>query len=340
MDRHPADTPMTPNTPMSQRLARSYAGRVSAGELVTKDVERVAACIAAGGLAVVPTETVYGLAADAEQPAAVDRLFAVKGRPTTHPLIVHIGDGGALDRWVDHVPPHAAVLAETCWPGPLTLLLGRSPRVSDAVTGGRQTVGIRVPAHPLTLDVLARTGVGLAAPSANRYGAVSPTTVAHVLDELGDILDPATDVVLDGGPSPVGVESTIVDCTVDPPQILRPGGIPTETIVELLGTPVGAASGPSRAAGMVTSHYAPRARVHLVDRPDDARAVADRLSASGIAVRVLDGTGDLVGYARTLYAELRDADADGCTDIIAVLPPSIGLGHAIRDRLQKAAAHR
>jgi L-threonylcarbamoyladenylate synthase len=321
-------------------VACSYAFLVRDAGLVTKDVERVAACIVAGGLAVVPTETVYGLGADAEQPAAVARVFEVKGRPATHPLIVHLGAADDLGRWVAEVPPNAAILAETCWPGPLTLLLRRSSRVPDAVTGGRDTVGIRVPAHPATIDVLARTGGGLAAPSANRYGAVSPTTVAHVLDELGAVLEPATDVILDGGPSPVGVESTIVDCTVDPPQILRPGGIPTETVAELLGTPVAATSGPSRAAGMVTSHYAPRARVHLVDRPVEAKAAAERFGAAGIDVRVVDGTGDLVRYARNLYTDLRAADADGCSHIIAVLPPPIGLGHAIRDRLQKAAAHR
>jgi L-threonylcarbamoyladenylate synthase len=322
------------------RAARSYALLVGEDLLVTKDTERVAACVQAGGLAVVPTETVYGLGADADQPAAVARLFEVKGRPASHPLIVHLGSAEDLDRWVASVPPSAATLAETCWPGPLTLLLPRSRRVLDVVTGGRDTVGLRVPAHPATLDVLTRTGGGLAAPSANRYGAVSPTTVRHVLDELGEALDPATDVILDGGPSPVGVESTIVDCSVDPPQILRPGGIPTETVAELLGAPLAAASGPSRAAGMVASHYAPRARVHLVDRPVDATAAVERFGAAGIDVRVIDGTSDLVRYARTLYAELRDADADGCTDIIAVLPPPIGLGHAIRDRLQKASAHR
>ena len=307
---------------------------------MTKDIERVVACITAGGLAVVPTETVYGVGADAEQPAAVERVFAVKGRPADHPLIVHIGAVDDLGRWVAGIPPHAEVLAETCWPGPLTMLLRRSSRVPDAVTGGRDTVGIRIPAHPAALDVLARTGGGLAAPSANRYGAVSPTTVEHVLDELGAVLDPATDVILDGGPSPVGVESTIIDCTVDPPQILRPGGIPTETVAELLGQPLAAAAGPSRASGMMASHYAPRARVHLVDRPADATSAATRFGTAGIDVRVIDGTGDLVGYARDLYADLREADADGCTDIIAVLPPPIGLGHAIRDRLQKAAAKR
>jgi L-threonylcarbamoyladenylate synthase len=319
-------------------VERSYPDTVRDSELVTKDVERVVACINAGGLAVVPTETVYGLGADAEQPIAVGRLFAIKGRPPTHPLIVHIGTVDDLDRWVAGVPDHAAVLAETCWPGPLTLLLPRSSRVPDAVTGGRDTVGVRVPAHPATLEVLARTGGGLAAPSANRYGAVSPTTVRHVLDELGALLVPETDVILDGGPSPVGVESTIVDCTADPPQILRPGGIPTEIVAELLGTTLAAATGPARAAGMMASHYAPRARVHLVDRPADAKVAAARFGAAGIEVRVVDGTGDLVRYARDLYAELREADTDGCTDIIAVMPPPVGLGHAIRDRLQKAAA--
>lgn len=309
-------------------------------ELVTTDTERVAACIKSGGLAVVPTETVYGLAADAEQPAAVARIFDVKGRPTGHPLIVHIGASESLGDWVTSIPRHAAVLADSCWPGPLTVLLERSKRVPDAVTGGLGTVGIRVPAHPATLDVLAKTGSGLAAPSANRHGLVSATSVAHVIDDFGDLLDPDRDVILDGGPSPLGVESTIVDCTVDPPQVLRPGAIPTETIAELIGEAIAAASGPSRAAGMVTSHYAPRARVHLVERSADAVAAANRFRAAGIDVRVIDHTRDLVRYARNLYAELRDADTAGASDIVAVLPSPIGLGHAIRDRLQKAAARR
>jgi L-threonylcarbamoyladenylate synthase len=312
---------------------------MAADELVTRDTERVAACLKGGGLAALPTETVYGLGADAEQPAAVARLFDIKGRPRRHPLIVHIGSVAALGDWAASIPPPAAVLAATCWPGPLTLLLPRSRRVGDSVTGGRDTVGIRVPAHPATLDVLAKTGGGVAAPSANRFGQVSPTSAAHVLDDLGELLDPNRDVILDGGPSPVGVESTIVDCTVNPPQLLRPGGIPTETIAELLDTPLASASGPSRAAGMLPSHYAPRARVHLVDSTTDAVAAADRFRAAGIAARIIDGTGDLVRYARSLYAQLRDADADGITDVIAVLPASIGLGHAIRDRLIKAAAH-
>ena len=306
--------------------------------LVTSDPERAARCLRAGGLAVLPTETVYGLAADAEQPDAVARIFDIKGRPADHPLIVHIGTVDALAGWVADVPAVATTLAEACWPGPLTLLLRRSARVADAVTGGRDTVGVRVPAHPLTSAVLTLTGGGLAAPSANRYGRVSPTTVEHVLDDLGELLDSQRDVILDGGASTVGVESTIVDCTTIPPQILRPGGIPSEDVAALLEMPLAPATGPSRAAGMVTSHYAPLATVHLVDRSADALAAADRFRAAGLAVGVIDGTGDLVGYARTLYRDLRNADQDGCTDIIAVLPPASGLGHAIRDRLEKAAA--
>ena len=325
-----------------------YAGAVQRADphadpsrqLVTRDPLRAAECLEAGGLAVVPTETVYGLAADAEQPEAVRRVFDVKGRPTDHPLIVHIATAEALGDWVAEIPAAAATLAAACWPGPLTLLLPRSKRVPDIVTGGRDTVGIRVPAHSLTQQLLKASGGGIAAPSANRYGKVSPTTVRHVLDDLGALLDPERDVVLDGGPSPIGIESTIVDCTAFPPQILRPGGIPTENIAALLDTPIAPASGPSRAAGMIASHYAPRATVHLVDRRADGIAAADRFRAAGLAVRVIDGTGDLVRYARNLYADLRSADDDGCTDVIAVMPQAIGLGHAIRDRLQKAAARK
>ncbi len=310
-----------------------------AERLVTRDPERAAVCLRDGGLAVIPTETVYGLAADAAQPDAVSRIFELKGRPSDHPLIVHLASADELAHWASEIPATALTLADACWPGPLTMLLRRSDRVSDVVTGGRDTVGLRVPAHSLTHRVLELLGDrGLAAPSANRYGKVSPTTAQHVLDDIGELLDPERDVILDGGASPVGVESTIVDCTTYPPQILRPGGIPTESIADLLATPLAPASGPSRAAGMVASHYAPSATVHLVDRRADAIAAADRFRAAGLAVTVIDGTGDLVRYARNLYADLRAADDSGVTDVIAVMPPPLGLGHAIRDRLQKAAA--
>lgn len=300
--------------------------------VVTGEVGVALAALRTGGLVAIPTETVYGLAADADDPRAVARIFAAKGRPTDHPLIVHIASPDRLADWAADVPPAAAILAATCWPGPLTVLVRRAARVIDAVTGGRSTVGVRVPAHPLTLRLLDEFGGGLAAPSANRFGHVSPTTVEHVLTDLGD----AVDVVLDGGPCPVGVESTIVDCTVDPPEILRHGGIPPEEIERLLGGPLPAATGPSRAPGMLASHYAPRARVVLVE----SAAEAARLAAGRPATTVLDHCDDLVTYARSLYAELRAADTRGDDLVVAVLPPPAGLGHAVRDRLAKAATGR
>jgi L-threonylcarbamoyladenylate synthase len=289
----------------------------------------------AGGLVAIPTETVYGLGADASNETAVRRVFAAKGRPADHPLIVHLGAADLLPAWAASVPAAAARLAATCWPGPLTVLVPRAAHVLDVVTGGRDTVGLRVPAHPMTLDLLARFGGGVAAPSANRFGRVSPTTAGHVRDDLGDLVD----LVLDGGPCPIGVESTIVDCTTDPPQVLRPGGIPDEQIAALLdGALVDEAAGPSRAPGMLAAHYAPRCRVVLADSAQEADGRAAALSSTGERVDVLDGTADLAGYARTLYAELRHADDRGLDALVAVLPPPAGLGHAIRDRLQKAAA--
>ena len=210
----------------------------------------------------------------------------------------------------------------------------------DAVTGGRDTVGLRVPAHPLTEALLRRSGRGVAAPSANRFGRVSPTRAEHVAADLAGHLDPARDVILDGGPSPVGVESTIVDCTTDPPQLLRPGGIPTEDIERLLDSTLAPPSGPARAAGMLASHYAPTAAVLLVDTRREADALASRLVAAGDRVVLVDFGDDLVAYARQLYRELREADAAGADHVVAVLPPARGLGHAIRDRLAKAATPR
>ena len=306
--------------------------------LVTRDVARAAACLTGGGLVAIPTETVYGLGADADDERAVGRIFAVKGRPAGHPLIVHIRGADALGEWAAQVPPAAELLAATCWPGPLTLLLPRAARVVDAVTGGRDTVGLRVPAHPLTQDLLNRAGRGIAAPSANRFGRVSPTTADHVLADLASQLDPTTDVILDGGPSPIGVESTIVDCTTDPPQLLRPGGIPQEDIERLLDVDLAPTTGGARAPGMLATHYSPRATVVLAaDRPA-ADVLAAGFDEEGRRVRTIDFGDDLVAYARQLYQSLRDADAEGADRIVAVLPPARGLGHAIRDRLTKAAA--
>ncbi|MGB8860026.1 MAG: L-threonylcarbamoyladenylate synthase [Ilumatobacteraceae bacterium] len=293
-------------------------------------VERALEILGNGGLVAIPTETVYGLAGDASNEAAVRRIFAAKARPADHPLIVHVAAAEQLPEWAAEVPPPAAVLADACWPGPLTLLVPRAAHVLPVVTGDRETVGVRVPAHAMTTELLTRFGGGVAAPSANRFGKVSPTTAMHVDDDLGDLVD----YVLDGGPCPVGVESTIVDCTVTPPQILRPGGIGREEIEALLGAALGNGAGPSRAPGMLASHYAPAARVVLVENEAEALQASWGVSGSWI----LDRSDDLVAYARSLYADLRAADARGVQVIIAVMPPPHGLGHAIRDRLTKAAA--
>ena len=300
------------------------------------DVDRALEIVRNGGLVAIPTETVYGLAADADDPDAVARIFAAKGRPADHPLIVHVASGDDLPAWADDPSPEAMTLAASCWPGPLTLVVPRARRVIDAVTGGRDTVGVRVPAHPLTGELLRRFGGGLAAPSANRFGHVSPTTAHHVLDDLGI----AVDYVLDGGPCEVGVESTIVDCTVSPLQVLRHGGLPLEDLERIVGGALAEAAGPSRAPGMLLSHYAPACRVEVVPGADAAAARRADLIEDGQRVEVVGLTDDLVEYARHLYTTFRDAEARGTDVILAVEPPAQGLGHAIRDRLRKASAPR
>lgn len=322
---------------------------------VTADVDRAVAVLRGGGLVGLPTETVYGLAADAERAPAVRRVFAAKGRPPSHPLIVHLAGAAVLDDgWAAHVPDTARTLAAVLWPGPLTLLVRRGPRVLDEVTGGRPTVALRVPDHPLALGVLDDLDGGLVAPSANRFGRVSPTTAADVVAELGD----AVDLVLDGGPCRVGVESTIVDLTGPEPVVLRPGGVAAARLAELLGTPVRRWSGEGEAVapGMLPSHYAPSARVELLDpaAPDAAdRSVAHL--AAGRRVGVLapsevaglpDGVialaplGDAEAAARALYARLREADALGLDVLVVVPPEPEGIGEAVLDRLRRAAAGR
>jgi len=302
---------------------------------VTTDVDAALEVLRSGGLVAIPTETVYGLAADASNQTAVRRIFAAKQRPVDHPLIVHLARAEQLRDWAATVPASAAVLAAACWPGPLTVLVPRAAHVLDVVTGGLPSVGIRVPAHPLTTELLERFGGGLAAPSANRFGRVSPTTAEHVVRDLGDVPN-GVDLVLDGGPCPVGVESTIVDCTVEPAQVLRPGGIPTEQVAALLNGALAPAAGPSRAAGMQASHYAPRCPVLLADTPADVA----RLAAQQDDPLVIDDADDLVRYAQQLYHLLRRADDEHRSAVVALMPPAAGLGHAIRDRLVKAAADR
>ena len=315
--------------------------------LLTRDVDVAVARLCDGGLVGLPTETVYGLAADAEDPRAVARIYAVKGRPADHPLIVHVRDAGALrpgpDSWARDVPPYAHRLAEALWPGPLTLIVRRSARAGAHVTGGQDTVGLRSPAHPLAQAVIAglaqargREQAGVAAPSANRFGRVSPTTPQHVLDELSGLLVPGRDCVLDGGDCAVGVESTIVDCTGDAPRVLRPGAIGQGAIESVGGVAVllpnrdGGGQPPvPRAPGTLAAHYAPAAEVLLaadgvaaaaLTRSGEAGLIALAQVATPEGVVRLTAPDDVQGYARGLYAALREADALGLRRVVAVLP--------------------
>ena len=302
-----------------------------------------------GGLVAFPTETVYGLGADAANVDALRRLYAVKGRPADHPVIVHLADARALDDWAAEVPDAARALAAAFWPGPLTVILRRAARVPDEVTGGRDTVGLRVPDQPVARALLRAFGGGVAAPSANRFGRVSPTTADDVRADLGADVD----VVLDGGPCRVGVESTIVDCTTDPPVIVRVGGVPREAVERVLGGPVAVADRGSVAApGTLPAHYAPRARVHVVDGVEAGERAASLLAAGrsvgllalavppGLppAVEILDAPADVDESARVLYARLRAADTRGLDDLLVVPPPADGLGAAVVDRVRRAAA--
>lgn len=303
-------------------------------DLVSTDVDEAVRRLRLGGLVAIATETVYGLGADIAVPGAVERIFETKGRPRDHPLIIHVGDFDIARRY-GIFNTIAATLASACWPGPITLLVPRTNHVPDAVTGGRDTVGIRIPAHDLTAEVLRRHGGAIAAPSANRFGEVSPTSVAHVVADLGALLDPHTDLILDGGASTIGVESSIVDTTCAPPQLLRPGAITTDDINRLIGH-VDDPSGPSRAAGMLAAHYAPACTVLAVDHPDDVHT----LDVSAPGVRMLDLRTDVVAAARDLYTHLRTADTDGINTVVVVMPTPHGLGHAVRDRVMKAAGGR
>ncbi|MCZ0984381.1 L-threonylcarbamoyladenylate synthase [Streptomyces diastatochromogenes] len=318
----------------------------------SSDIEKAAGVLRAGGLVALPTETVYGLGANAEDPAAVTRIFEVKGRPPTHPLIVHVAAAAQLDDWVAEVPPAARLLADRFWPGPLTLVLRRGTRVPLEATGGLETVAVRVPDHPVALALLSAFGGGVTAPSANRFGQVSPTTAANVRSELGG----AVDFVLDGGPCEVGVESTIVDVTGEQPAILRPGGVTREDLAAVLGHPVAVPSTSGvRVPGQHPSHYAPRARVVLVE-PKKILAEAELAQEDGCQVGVFlpPQLADApvkahavvvlpespAAYARGLYGFLRELDQQGCDLIVASLPPEEGLGLAIGNRLRRAAGPR
>lgn len=293
-----------------------------------------------------PTETVYGLAADASRPAAVRRIFELKGRPADHPLIVHIADAAAIDDWAVDVPAAARALAAAFWPGPLTLILKRQPHVPDEVTGGQATVGLRCPAHPLALAVLRAFGGGLAAPSANRFGRISPTTAAHVREEFAD----AVPVVLDGGDCDVGIESTIVDLSGDGARILRPGMIGRDRLEAVIGPVLdGPGAHSPRASGTLEAHYAPRTPLLLLPRPalvaeaQQQQAFGKRIAVLAMqelppALPGLALPAEAVAYAHGLYAALRELDTRGANLLLVERPPDGEAWVAVHDRLRRSAA--
>lgn len=320
-------------------------------------IARAAAVLKAGGLVAFPTETVYGLGALAESPAAVRAIFAAKGRPADHPVIVHVADASALDDWAIDIPPAARMLASAFWPGPLTLVLKRSHRAHELITGGQTTVGLRCPAHPWARALLAATGAAVAAPSANSFGRISPTAAQHVRDDLGQKPRGKIDLILDGGPCPVGIESTIVDLSGagsrDGPRLLRPGAITRARLEQVLGVPVpDAGSVAPRASGRLASHYAPRTPLELVDADQLAARVAalrgTRLALLAPADLVLPAGSDHVlthetapddaeNYGRRLYAALHRLDAAGADRILVLRPPPGADWLAVHDRLRRAA---
>jgi L-threonylcarbamoyladenylate synthase len=312
------------------------------------EIDRAVAILKRGGLVAFPTETVYGLGADAANPQAIARLYAAKGRPPGHPVIVHLADGAQLNEWGRDVSQVARTLAGTFWPGPLTIIVRRATRVHDAVTGGQDTVGLRVPAHPVAHALLASFGGGIAAPSANCFGRISSTTAEHVRCEFGG----AVDVVLDGGASEVGIESTIVDVSGDVPVVLRPGHISSQQIEEATGIrPALPGSTSPRAPGTLARHYAPTTPL-MVMESDLLPELAASLARQGKRVAVLArrlmrpslpgliwvaAPLDAVRYAHDLYANLRQLDGAGCEMLLVEEPPCEPAWAAVSDRLTRAA---
>jgi len=307
-----------------------------------------AASLIAGNLVAFPTETVYGLGADATNERAVARIYEVKGRPTDHPLIVHISSIDKLDKWAKDIPEYAVKLARNFWPGPMTLILPRTDLAKDFITGGQNNVGIRVPAHTVALSLLKefeiQGGIGVAAPSANRFGKVSPTSAEDVRVELSENLS-ANDLVLDGGPSLIGVESTIINCTQAVPTILRPGSITTAMISDLLNISIQVITKQDnnqiKAPGLLESHYSPSAKVYLSNTPapgDGLIALSDFPTPPGV-VRLANPINS-EEYARTLYQALRLADSKKLSNVFVVPPEGEGIAAAIRDRLKKAGSSK
>ncbi len=312
-------------------------------ECTAEMIANAAQTLKDGALVAFPTETVYGLGADATSAKAVARIYEVKGRPADHPLIVHIASMDSIGDWAIDIPEYAIKLARDYWPGPMTLILMRSELAQDFITGNQNTVGLRVPAQPIALALLKEFtklgGKGIAAPSANRFGAVSPTTAAAVMDELIPFLNIDVDRILDGGPCLVGVESTIIDCTKSAPQILRPGAITKEMIEETTGLAVVSEEKTEiRVSGALDSHYSPKAQVvinAMAESGEGFIALATITTPNG-AIR-LAAPNTVEQYARDLYAALREGDARELTKIAVILPEGDGLAEAIRDRITKAA---
>ena len=321
-----------------------------------QDYDRAVALLRAGELVALPTETVYGLGADAANRAAVAKIFAAKGRPADHPLIVHVSGHDAVDHWAENVPDIAWELMETFWPGPLTLILKKQAWVPDAVTGGQDTVGLRVPGHPVALELLRRFAAaagehaGIAAPSANRFGRISPTTAEHVREELGDRVS----LILDGGPCAVGIESTIVDCSRGEPVVLRPGHIAPAHLAAVLGRlpQIETASGAPRVSGSLAAHYAPQTPMRLIagerllDFLNAQRHKGDRCGVISHSQPPQAGMphvwrllpADPVGYAHDLYAAMRDLDHADLSLIAVEALPDDSVWEAVADRLRRAVA--
>lgn len=316
---------------------------------IGQDIAHAVAILRRGGLVAFPTETVYGLGADARNADAVRRIYAAKGRPTEHPLIVHLAAAAQLGDWSSDVTPLAQKLSAKFWPGPLTLILRRAGNVGDVVTGGQDSVGLRVPSHPVARELLSAFGGGVAAPSANRFGRVSTTTAQHVADELGDRVD----YVLDGGASEIGIESSIVDARGDFPVLLRPGHISVREIEAACGVAVQAPGRDApRVSGALAAHYAPATTLLLLEG-DLLLELAATLSQQGKRVAALAmsarqpllngllwqaAPADAAGYAHELYANLRALDAAGCEVILVEQPPQDAAWAAVNDRLLRAAA--
>ena len=305
---------------------------------------RAAQVLKSGALVAFPTETVYGLGADATNAQAVARIYQAKGRPADHPLIVHVADMQDIAQWSEDIPEYAIALARKFWPGPMTLILNRSAVAKDFITGGQESVGVRVPNHPVALALLAEFkklgGKGIAAPSANRFGHVSPTTAQAVSEELEEYLEPS-DLILDGGASAVGVESTIIDCTGTHPHILRPGAITEEMINTATGLVVSGEHSTIRVSGSLENHYAPEAVVLLDQQPapGDGFIALDEIQTPDGVIRLATPKSN-EEFARVLYLALRSADQLSLTRVIVLQPSGDDIAVAIRDRLLRASRGR